>query len=189
MAAAMVTVCAFAAPQKGGRDKANDRNGERPAEFQRENEKGDRPDMPDSGQKPSRPMNNGDFDFDDLVEKTAEKLESVTDEELKAELNSLLEEYKTAAAALQSAVESKEDEQSLKSLRESTDSARKALANALKEAGIEVGGSKPKDNDGDKKPDKIKLSEPSESEPSAEQESGSGGFFSAIMNWFGNLFK
>lgn len=153
VALSVITVCAFAAPEKNDKKGAPNR-GEGRENFQSESAEGQRPEHMNGDKMPARGDNG--FNFDDIGEMIEQKLESVTDEEVKANLEALLEAYNTAADAVKDAIENKSDEESVKALRETCETARKALTDALKEAGIETNIKAPdfeKDKSDREKPD------------------------------------
>lgn len=139
LAISMVTVCAFAAPGKGnngnnGNNGRGNRGNERPNAAQR----ADRERPFNRGNMPQfdRPMMG--FDFEDISSIIEEKLGELTDAETKANIEKLLEAYKNAYEALNTAIENESDADSIKELRFACQNARKALEDAIKDAGLEM---------------------------------------------------
>lgn len=129
-----MAVTVMAAP--GGRGRDFGQNGQMP-EF----ENGERPEMPepfgdDQPQRPNMQENQGMKPVDPDIESILAAIDALEDEEVKAELMVLLDEYTETKSALDTAME--DESEDADSYRKAEMDAMKTLMEALEEAGVNI---------------------------------------------------
>lgn len=188
--------------------------GEMPEKPEGEMPEGERPELPEGeeGKMPGMKGDRGGFAKGIDTEAISESIDALEDDDTKESLTELLSAYEDAKSALDSAIESEDED--IDSYREAEMTAMKALFDALEEAGIDTKPAKPEGEDAKlSEDDKPELSESEMSEipeknerresfqntegaqqNAAAQQSGesqqnnSKGVISKIANWFKSLF-
>ena len=183
-------------------------SGERPELPDGEAPSGEKPELPDgkapSGERPELPKGKapaGDMkgiNTDDI----STAIEALEDGDVKTDLESLLSDYETAKAALDTAINDGSDD--IDSCREAEMKAMEALRAALEEAGIDTRpelpdgemnnesemdqcSEKPVDNgDSDAPPEKPSSVQKESTDSGSDQRSGN--LFARFGNWFKSLF-
>ena len=175
---------------------------------------GERPELPEGEEEkmPGMTGDRGGFAKGIDTEAISESIDALEDDDTKESLTELLSAYEDAKSALDSAIESEDDD--IDSYREAEMTAMKALFDALEEAGIDTKPAKPEGDATEmSESEKPELSESEMSElpkgnerresfqntegaqqNAAAQQSGesqqknSKGVISKIANWFKSLF-
>ena len=175
---------------------------------------GERPELPEGeeGKMPGMKGDRGGFAKGIDTEAISESIDALEDDDTKESLTELLSAYEDAKSALDSAIESEDED--IDSYREAEMTAMKALFDALEEAGIDTKPAKPEGDATEmSESERPELSEsemselPKENERresfqntegahqnAAAQQSGesqqknSKGVISKIANWFKSLF-
>ena len=188
--------------------------GEMPEKPEGEMPEGERPELPEGeeGKMPGMKGDRGDFAKGIDTEAISESIDALEDDDTKESLTELLSAYEDAKSALDSAIESEDED--IDSYREAEMTAMKALFDALEEAGIDTKPAKPEGDATEmSESERPELSEsemselPKENERresfqntegaqqnAAAQQSGdsqqknSKGVISKIANWFKSLF-
>ena len=188
--------------------------GEMPEKPEGEMPEGERPELPEGeeGKMPGMKGDKGDFAKGIDTEAISESIDALEDDDTKESLTELLSAYEDAKSALDSAIESEDED--IDSYREAEMTAMKALFDALEEAGIDTKPAKPEGDATEmSESERPELSEsemselPKENERresfqnteeaqqnAAAQQSGesqqknSKGVISKIANWFKSLF-
>ena len=189
-------------------------DGEMPEKPEGEMPEGERPELPEGeeGKMPGMKGDRGGFAKGIDTEAISESIDALEDDDTKESLTELLSAYEDAKSALDSAIESEDDD--IDSYREAEMTAMKALFDALEEAGIDTKPAKPEGDATEmSESEKPELSESEMSElpkgnerresfqntegaqqNAAAQQSGesqqknSKGVISKIANWFKSLF-
>ena len=189
-------------------------DGEMPEKPEGEMPEGERPELPEGeeGKMPGMKGDRGDFAKGIDTEAISESIDALEDDDTKESLTELLSAYEDAKSALDSAIESEDED--IDSYREAEMTAMKALFDALEEAGIDTKPAKPEGDATEmSESERPELSEsemselPKENERresfqntegaqqnAAAQQSGesqqknSKGVISKIANWFKSLF-
>lgn len=188
--------------------------GELPVLSEGEMPEGERPELPEGeeGKMPGMKGDRGGFAKGIDTEAISESIDALEDDDTKESLTELLSAYEDAKSALDSAIESGDED--IDSYREAEMTAMKALFDALEEAGIDTKPAKPEGDATEmSESERPELSEseiselPKENERresfqntegaqqnAAAQQSGesqqknSKGVISKIANWFKSLF-
>lgn len=188
--------------------------GEMPEKPEGEMPEGERPELPEGeeGKMPGMKGDRGGFAKGIDTEAISESIDALEDDDTKESLTELLSAYEDAKSALDSAIESEDED--IDSYREAEMTAMKALFDALEEAGIDTKPAKPEGDATEmSESERPELSEsemselPKENERresfqstegaqqnAAAQQSGesqqknSKGVISKIANWFKSLF-
>ena len=188
--------------------------GEMPEKPEGEMLEGERPELPEGeeGKMPGMKGDRGGFAKGIDTEAISESIDALEDDDTKESLTELLSAYEDAKSALDSAIESEDED--IDSYREAEMTAMKALLDALEEAGIDTKPAKPEgDTTEMSESERPELSEsemselPKENERresfqntegaqqnAAAQQSGESqqengkGVISKIANWFKSLF-
>lgn len=188
--------------------------GEMPEKPEGEMPEGERPELPEGeeGKMPGMKGDRGGFAKGIDTEAISESIDALEDDDTKESLTELLSAYEDAKSALDSAIESEDED--IDSYREAEMTAMKALFDALEEAGIDTKPAKPEGDATEmSESERPELSEseiselPKENERresfqntegaqqnAATQQSGesqqknSKGVISKIANWFKSLF-
>ena len=188
--------------------------GEMPEKPEGEMLEGERPELPEGeeGKMPGMKGDRGGFAKGIDTEAISESIDALEDDDTKESLTELLSAYEDAKSALDSAIESEDED--IDSYREAEMTAMKALFDALEEAGIDTKPAKPEgDTTEMSESERPELSEsemselPKENERresfqntegaqqnAAAQQSGESqqengkGVISKIANWFKSLF-
>lgn len=188
--------------------------GEMPEKSEGEMPEDERPELPEGeeGKMPGMKGDRGGFAKGIDTEAISESIDALEDDDTKESLTELLSAYEDAKSALDSAIESEDED--IDSYREAEMTAMKALFDALEEAGIDTKPAKPEGDATEmSESERPELSEsemselPKENERresfqntegaqqnAAAQQSGesqqknSKGVISKIANWFKSLF-
>lgn len=188
--------------------------GEMPEKPEGKMPEGERPELPEGeeGKMPGMKGDRGGFAKGIDTEAISESIDALEDDDTKESLTELLSAYEDAKSALDSAIESEDED--IDSYREAEMTAMKALFDALEEAGIDTKPAKPEGDATEmSESERPELSEsemselPKENERresfqntegaqqnAAAQQSGesqqknSKGVISKIANWFKSLF-
>ena len=188
--------------------------GEMPEKPEGEMPEGERPELPEGegGKMPGMKGDRGGFAKGIDTEAISESIDALEDDDTKESLTELLSAYEDAKSALDSAIESEDED--IDSYREAEMTAMKVLFDALEEAGIDTKPAKPEgDTTEMSESERPELSEsemselPKENERresfqntegaqqnAAAQQSGESqqengkGVISKIANWFKSLF-
>ncbi len=188
--------------------------GELPELSEGEMPEGERPELPEGeeGKMPGMKGDRGGFAKGIDTEAISESIDALEDDDTKESLTELLSAYEDAKSALDSAIESEDED--IDSYREAEMTAMKALFDALEEAGIDTKPAKPEGDATEmSESERPELSEsemselPKENERresfqntegaqqnAAAQQSGESqqengkGVISKIANWFKSLF-
>ena len=188
--------------------------GELPELSEGEMPEGERPELPEGeeGKMPGMKGDRGGFAKGIDTEAISESIDALEDDDTKESLTELLSAYEDAKSALDSAIESEDED--IDSYREAEMTAMKALFDALEEAGIDTKPAKPEGDATEmSESERPELSEseiselPKENERresfqntegaqqnAATQQSGesqqknSKGVISKIANWFKSIF-
>lgn len=175
---------------------------------------GERPELPEGeeGKMPGMKGDRGDFAKGIDTEAISESIDALEDDDTKESLTELLSAYEDAKSALDSAIESEDED--IDSYREAEMTAMKALFDALEEAGIDTKPAKPEGDATElSESERPELSESEISELSKEnerresfqntegaqqnpaaqqsgesQQKNSKGVISKIATWFKSLF-
>jgi len=189
-------------------------DGEVPEKPEGEMPEGEKPELPEGeeGKMPGMKGDRGGFAKGIDTEAISESIDALEDDDTKESLTELLSAYEDAKSALDSAIESEDED--IDSYREAEMTAMKALFDALEEAGIDTKPAKPEGEDAElSEDDKPELSESEMSEipeknerresfqntqgaeknPATQQDEKSQqkngeGVISKIANWFKSLF-
>ena len=189
-------------------------DGEVPEKPEGEMPEGERPELPEGeeGKMPGMKGDRGGFAKGIDTEAISESIDALEDDDTKESLTELLSAYEDAKSALDSAIESEDED--IDSYREAEMTAMKALFDALEEAGIDTKPAKPEGDATEmsesERPDlsESEMSElPKENErresfqntegaqqnataqqSGESQQKNSEGVISKIANWFKSLF-
>lgn len=188
--------------------------GEMPEKPEGEMPEGERPELPEGeeGKMPNIPGGKNGFAKGIDTEAISESIDALEDDDTKESLTELLSAYEDAKSALDSAIESEDED--IDSYREAEMTAMKALFDALEEAGIDTKPAKPegdatemseserpglsesemselpKENE---RRESFQNTEGAQQNPAAQQsgesqQKNSKGVISKIANWFKSLF-
>ena len=188
--------------------------GEMPEKPEGEMPEGERPELPEGEEGKMPGLKGGQSGFAKGIDTEAisESIDALEDDDTKESLTELLSAYEDAKSALDSAIESEDED--IDSYREAEMTAMKALFDALEEAGIDTKPAKPEGDATEmSESERPELSEsemselPKENEgrdsfqntegaqqnaaaqqSGASQQKNSEGVISKIANWFKSLF-
>lgn len=175
---------------------------------------GERPELPEGeeGKMPEMKGGKGDFSKSIDTEAISESIDALEDDDTKESLTELLSAYEDAKSALDSAIESEDED--IDSYREAEMTAMRALFDALEEAGIDTKPAKPEgetaelseetkpeltESEISEIPEKNERREsfqntqgaqqnPATQQNGESQQENSNGVISKIANWFRSLF-
>ena len=188
--------------------------GEMPEKPEGEMPEGERPELPEGeeGKMPGMKGDRGGFAKGIDTEAISESIDALEDDDTKESLTELLSAYEDAKSALDSAIESEDED--IDSYREAEMTAMRALFDALEEAGIDTKPAKPEgetaelseetkpeltESEISEIPEKNERREsfqntqgaqqnPATQQSGESQQENSNGAISKIANWFRSLF-